>query len=117
MKTSPRDLLGLALLVAVVVGASQWWAARSENAVGAEVAALVRAGDIRMLSSDTCVVCASARRWFQAHAIAYTECSIERDSACKAAYERTGLQGTPVLLVRGQPQLGFSPQRLRAALS
>ena len=116
MKTSPRDLAGLALLVAVVMGASQWWAAHTQNAVGAQVASLARPGDIRMLSSDNCVVCVSARRWFEEHAVAYTECSIERDIACKTAYETTGLRGTPVLMVRGRPQLGFSPLRLRDAL-
>ena len=58
----------------------------------------------------------SLRHWFAKHQVAYSECLIERDAACRAAFDALGARGTPVLVVRGQPQLGFSPQRLRSAL-
>ncbi len=116
MKASPRALLGLALLVAAVAGAQQWWVAHQRADVGSAVAALARPGDIHMLSSDDCSICVVARRWFTAHGVAYTECSIERDAACRADFEARRAPGTPVLLVRGVPQLGFNPERLRAAL-
>ncbi len=116
MKPSPRALLGLALLVAAVAGAQQWWAAHRRGDVGSAVAALARPGDIHMISSDDCSICVVARRWFNTHGVAYTECSIERDAACRADFEARRAPGTPVLLVRGVPQLGFNPERLRAAL-
>lgn len=116
MNTSPRALLSLALLVAAVAGAQQWWVAHQRAEVGATVAALARPGDIRMLASDSCGVCVVARRWFTTHGVAFSECSIERDAACRADFEARRAPGTPVLLVRGTPQLGFSPERLRAVL-
>ncbi|MDP2004981.1 MAG: hypothetical protein Q8K45_04840 [Rubrivivax sp.] len=70
-----------------------------------------------MLSSDSCSICVVARRWFTTHGVAYSECSIERDAACRADFEATRAPGTPVMLVRGVPQVGFSPERLRQALS
>lgn len=116
MNASPRALLGLALLVAAVAGGRQWWVAKQRADVGSAVAALARPGDIHMLSSDSCGICVHARRWFTTHGVVFSECSIERDAACRADFEARRAPGTPVLLVRGVPQLGFSPERLRAAL-
>jgi hypothetical protein len=112
-----RSLLGLAVLVLAALAAQSWWARHLRASVGAEVAALARPGDIHMLSSDSCGVCDQARRWFITHHVPYTECSIERDSACRAAFDARLAPGTPVLLVRERALLGFSPERLRAALA
>ena len=117
MTPSPRALLSLALLVAAVAGAQQWWTAHQRADVGSAVAALARPGDVHMLSSDSCSICVVARRWFTTHAVAFSECSIERDAACRQRFEALGAPGTPVMLVRGVPQLGFSPERLRVALA
>jgi glutaredoxin len=116
MGVSRRSLLGLVLLVLALMALSSWWAGRSQQAVGERAAALAAAGDIRMLSSETCAICTVARRWFTEHRVAFSECMIERDSACRAEFDALGARGTPVLVVRGQPQLGFSPERLIAAL-
>ena len=116
MTASRRSLLGLAVLVACTSGLGSWWAGRSRRLLGERVAALAAPGDIRMLSSETCAICAVARRWFAEHRVAHDECFIERDAACRAAFEATAAPGTPVIVVRGQPQLGFSPRRLHAAL-
>jgi len=102
--------------VLALSAASAWWAARHEAALGAQVAALARPGDIRMLGSETCSICAAANRWFTVHGVPFTECLIERDAACRAAYEATGAPGTPVMLLRGQVDLGFNPTRLRDRL-
>ena len=117
MKASPRSLFGLLVLIVAVGAAQQWWANRHASAIGAEVAALARPGDIHMLSSDTCAVCVAARAWFTVNHIAFSECSIERDAACRADFEATRAPGTPVVVVRGRPQVGFSPERLRLALT
>ena len=116
MSASRRSLLVLAALVLCITALSSWWAGRSERAVGERVAAMAAPGDIRMLSSETCAICVVARRWFTEHQVAYSECLIERDAACRAAFDAIGARGTPVLVVRGQPQLGFSPERLQSAL-
>lgn len=113
---SPRSLLVLAALVMAVAGASQWWSGHLERRTGEQVAALARPGDIRMLASESCGVCASARAWFRHHRIAYSECAIERDAACRADFEASRAAGTPVIVVRGQPQLGFSADRLLRSL-
>ncbi len=116
VKTSRRSLVVLAALVLGTTAASEWWARRAEAQLGTQVAALAQAGDIRMLASETCGICVVARRWFTEHRVPFAECLIERDAACKAEFEALRAAGTPVMVVRGQPQLGFSPERLRAAL-
>ncbi len=116
MNVSRGSLLGLVLLILAISGASTWWGQRQEAALGRDVAALARAGDLEMLSSDSCGFCIQARRWFVQHGVAFTECSIEREPACRQAFDALGAPGTPVIVVRGQPELGFSPQRLKARL-
>lgn len=115
-QVSGRSLLGLVALVLAVSGASQWWAHRQEAALGRSVALLAQPGDLMMLSSDTCSICATARRWFADHGVRFSECSIERDAACRQQYEALRSPGTPVIVVRGQPELGFSPVRLHDRL-
>lgn len=116
MKATRRDLLVLGTLVLGITAASQWWAQHQASQLGRQVAAMAGPGDIRMLASVTCSICVVARRWFDEHQVAYTECLIERDVSCKAEFEARRAVGTPLMLVRGQPQLGFNPERLRAAL-
>lgn len=114
---SRKSLFGLLLLILSVSLASQWWASRQDRNTGMQVAALVQPGDIRMLASETCSICDAARAWFTEHRVPFTECVIERDAGCKAAFEASASPGTPVLLVRGKVQVGFSPERLRAQLA
>ncbi|HET9821366.1 MAG TPA: glutaredoxin family protein [Burkholderiaceae bacterium] len=111
-----RSLLGLAALALAVGGATTWWQGNAARRDGERLAALAGPGDIRMLSSETCVFCAAARRWLTGHRVAFDECFIERDADCRALYEATGARGTPTLLVRGQAQLGFDARRVIAAL-
>jgi glutaredoxin len=111
------SLLSLLLLVLVVGATSQWWSGHRAAEVGSALAAQARPGDIRMLASETCSICASARAWFDRHHVRYTECMIERDLACRQTFEATGSPGTPVLLVRGQVQIGFDPAQIQSALN
>ena len=112
----PRSLLLLAALVLTTLGALRAIDAWSGERLGSAVAASARAGDIRMLSSVTCVYCAQARAWFGDHGVPFSECYIERDTACAASYNALMAPGTPVLLVRGKVQRGFSPRAVAAAL-
>lgn len=111
-----RSILGLIVLVVAVGGATQWWAASREDRLGAQVAREAGPGDIQMLSSTTCGICTVARRWFREHEVRFDECFIETDAACAARFEAMRAPGTPVIVVRGRPQLGFDPQRLLRAL-
>ena len=117
MKTSGRSLLGLVLLVLAVSAANRWWVARHSDALGQLLASMAQPGDIRMLSSENCAICLEARQWLLRNEVAFSECLIERDAVCRADLDALGATGTPVLLVRGKPQLGFNAERLRLALS
>lgn len=111
-----RSLGVLVLLVIAIGGAAQWWAARRDDELGRRLQRLAGPGDIDMVSSDTCFFCKRALAWLEARRIPYGVCSIERDPACAERYRALGEPGTPVILVRGQPQLGFSPERVLLAL-
>ncbi len=112
-----REWVRLAIVAVVAVAALQWWSGRSGSALGREVAQAAAPGDIRMLSSTTCGICTAARLWFQRHGVAFQECFVDEDAACAAQFEALRMPGTPVILVRGRPVLGFDPQRLREALA
>jgi glutaredoxin len=116
-RTPLRSML---LLVALVLGA--WLAVQgvqawSQARLGPRVAALAKPGDIAMIGSTTCVYCAAARAWFEAHHVPYVECLIERDARCAAQYAALLAPGTPVLLVRGKRLLGFDAQAVADALA
>lgn len=116
MPVSRRSLLGLVLLVLAVFAANRWWVARHSDALGRQLASLAQPGDIRMIASQTCAICVVARDWMTQNRVAFTECLVERDPVCRADFDAMGAPGTPVMVVRGKPQLGFSPHRLLAAL-
>jgi glutaredoxin len=84
--------------------------------LGRHAATNAKPGDIQMISSVSCVYCAKARAWFTEQKIPFSECFVERDAACAAQYRGLLAPGTPVIVVRGQPQIGFSTQRVVAAL-
>ena len=116
---APRHRLLLVLLALLLAtgAATQWWSTTRDHRLGQQLAASAVAGDIRMLSSDTCVFCVTARRWLTQHGVAFNECFIERDAQCRLLYEATQARGTPTLIVRGQVQLGFDAARVLAALA
>ncbi len=113
----PAPWLGLAIVVLIAAFASQWWAGRWQAQFGRQVAALAQPGDIEMLSSTSCAICTTARIWFQSHEVRFGECFIETDAVCAARFEAARSPGTPVIVVRGVPQIGFDPQRVKDALT
>ncbi len=116
MSSRLRSALSLVAIVLVVGAVSEGWRAWSADRVGEEVAALAAPGDIEMIASDTCLYCHKARAWFNAHDVPFTECSIERDTACAARFTAHMAPGTPLMFVRGKPQVGFDPRRIADAL-
>ena len=77
---------------------------------------MAQQGDLQMLSSTTCGLCTHARIWLQQHEVRFDECFIERHAPCKQRFDALQAPGTPIILVRGQPQLGFDPRRVLLAL-
>jgi glutaredoxin len=116
-RPSLQSLLGLGVLLLVVSGGSEWWRERQRQQVGLELAQLARSGDIEMISSTSCVFCTRARQFMTQRKVPFTECFIETDAACAQRYQALGARGTPTLLVRGEPQLGFSPASVRDRLA
>ena len=114
--TKLRQLLSLGLILALVMGATRWLQSTHEQAQGQVLRELARPGDVRMISSTTCVFCEKARRWLTAQAVPFQECFIESDAACMAEYQARGARGTPTMVVRGQTQLGFDKERVSKAL-
>lgn len=117
MGESRRSLLILVGLILTLSAGSQLWGWRQEQQLGRQIAAAVKTGDIMMLASDTCEYCVMARAYLREHAVPYTECSIERDAQCAARYQALKSPGTPVILVRGEPQVGFMPSKVLERLS
>lgn len=107
-------LIGLITLVSVAwEGYRQW----EDQRMAEHIAVAARPGDIRMLSSETCVFCTRARQWLTQHRIPFQECFIERDAVCAADFRALRAPGTPVLIVRQQMLVGFQPERVAQALT
>jgi glutaredoxin len=109
------------LITAALVVAGAWlahglWTDSRQSRLGRDIAALAGPGAVHMIASDTCVPCLAAHRWLRQHGVPFSECSIEREPACRARFDAFGAPGTPLLLVHGRPQLGWSPERLLAEL-
>ncbi len=119
MSLAAADRRSIAVLVALLLlfgGGTQWWAARRDDAIGHDLQRLAREGDIQMLSSQTCGYCGEARSWLGSRGVRFEECFIERDAACAQRWKALAMPGTPVLLVKGQAQLGFDPERVLRVL-
>jgi hypothetical protein len=111
-----KPWLGVVLVIAIAWALSQWWSSSVQADVGRQIAEHAQPGDLLMISSTTCAICVEARGWLQRHRVRFDECAIELDAACAARFAATLAPGTPVFVVRGAPQVGFSPQRLAEAL-
>jgi hypothetical protein len=116
MSLDRRSAWTLAAVIGLAVAASQGWTSYQQRTLGQRLAALAAPGDIQMLSSVTCGICTRARVWFHQHEVPFSECFIERDASCAARFQATLAPGTPVMLVQGQVQVGFDPQRLLSAV-
>jgi glutaredoxin len=81
------------------------------------LAATVRSGEVVMYSTQDCGYCVQAKRWLTRHGFAFTECDIEREVRCEREFADHSADGTPFLLVRGQPMPnGFDADEFVALL-
>lgn len=117
MGESRRSVLVLIGIILLLSAGIQLWDWRQQQQLGREIASAAKPGDIMMLASDTCEYCVMARSYMRTHAVPYTECSIERDAQCAARYQGLKSPGTPVMVVRGEAQVGFMPSKLLERLS
>jgi glutaredoxin len=108
---SRRSLLLFIAAILLVSAGTQWWGWRHEQQIGREIASLARDGDIEMLATD-CDYCEQARSYLKSFAIRYTECPIDKDSACAARHAALKKKGMPVVLVRGEAYEGFMPAKV-----
>ena len=61
-----------------------------------------------MYATSWCGYCKKARKYFQENNILYREYDIEQDSKARAAYDRLGATGVPVIVYNGKRMNGFS---------
>jgi len=114
---SRRSVLLLIGLILAVSAGTQWWQWQQDKNFGLRLASLVKPGDIMLLTSDTCTYCAQARAYLKAFDVPFSECSIERDSQCAERYRALKSPGTPVVLVKGDAQVGFMPTKVMERLT
>jgi len=112
-----RSFASLALVVVVAAGVAEGARAWVHHQRAEALRAVARPGDIRMLSSTTCIFCTQARGWLNRHALPFQECFVDLDAGCAEEYDRLGRPGTPTVLVRGQAQRGFNAERITRALA
>lgn len=116
-KKPSRDLIVLAVLLAVAWGGMQLLRARADAEDGEQLRALAKPGDVLMLGSVTCTFCAQARSWLEAQKVPYRECLIERDADCLREYRARGGYGTPTFVVRGHTIVGFDRKEIAKNLA
>ncbi|PPE69849.1 glutaredoxin family protein [Caldimonas thermodepolymerans] len=115
MNARARRLAGLLVLGVAVLGLSQLAARWQAGRLGAQ-AARAQPGDIVMYTTTDCPYCAQARAWFGRHGVPYAECNTTVDAACRAVFQALASPGVPTLVVRGERQVGFQPERVVQAL-
>ncbi len=77
----------------------------------------VGGADVIIYTSPTCIHCKSAKEFFGAHSIRYTEYDvIANPERRQEAVEKSGQMGVPVILVDGELVIGFDEDRLRELL-
>lgn len=111
-----RQLIGLAVLLLALTAGSEAWRQHAAGRWGEPLAARARPGDIQLISSVNCPFCTRARQYLTEHAVPFDECFIERDATCLQRFHALGGAGTPLVLVRGQVQLGFVPEDVARVL-
>lgn len=73
--------------------------------------------EVIIYTSPTCIHCKSAKEFFNAHNIHYTEYDVTTNPEKRQeAVEKSGQMGVPVIFVDGELVIGFDEDRLRELL-
>lgn len=70
-----------------------------------------RTARVTMYSTSWCGYCRQAREYFRAERIPFTEHDIEESASARAAYDRLGAGGVPLIKVGERTMNGFSVGR------
>ncbi len=92
---------------------SGWYLERERTAARLDRAGVYRAGDARLpvlFGTSWCPYCAQARKYFEAHGIAFRDLDIEHDAEARRQYNALGLSGIPVMVYEDMIWSGFSAQ-------
>lgn len=73
--------------------------------------------NVIVYSASWCAFCHAAMQYFDKLGVKYTEKDVEKDpAAAKAAVEKSGQMGVPVIDIDGKVILGFDKPKIDAAL-
>ncbi len=111
-----KTIWRLVLVLLLVVGganALSWW--RDARAAD-QIKAHLGQQRITLYITQSCFYCTKAKLWLSKHDIAWDECDVERDSACKATFQAQGAPGTPLVRIGEHWSLGFDPAWAAQAL-
>jgi glutaredoxin len=64
--------------------------------------------NVIIYTTEKCVFCKKAKRYFKKNNIAYTEYDIEKNASAKKRYDAMGATGVPVILIGKKRMNGFS---------
>lgn len=73
--------------------------------------------DVVMYTTSWCPYCTKARKYLQAANIPFTEYDVEQSPQAYAEYERISGRGVPVLKIGNSVIQGYSPDKMRQAIS
>lgn len=118
---STTSLWSLAVLVAVVLGATEAWRLWQDQRQADELKLIlsqqaIEADDVLMYTTSSCPYCAKARSWLTGNQVPFTECNVEQSAVCMTQYEAQGAPGVPLMKVRGLWHLGFDANWMTLAL-
>lgn len=68
---------------------------------------------VTLYGTSWCGYCKKARRYFQSHAIPYTDLDIETNARARQDFDAMGGKGVPVILVGNRRMNGFSEEGFR----
>ena len=64
------------------------------------LASRMDAADVAIYTQPGCAYCEMAKQWLDANGFRYTECDIESDPGCAAAYKQYLAIGTPYVVIK-----------------
>ncbi len=106
----------LVVILAVVLGGSSLWTWWQEEGAARTLLAKANPSSLTLYTTNDCPYCDKARAWLDGHGITWRECNVDRDAACKRAYEARGAPGVPLVHANEQWHLGFDPVWVSNAL-
>jgi glutaredoxin 3 len=73
--------------------------------------------NVTIYSTPTCTYCNSAKEYFKANNVTYTEYNVGADlDKRKEMIEKSGQMGVPVIVIDGDITVGFDKEKIAASL-